>query len=86
MTNQNEINFIAAHNGGIQMFSDEGIIAWGNTASMIAYVIKTKGISSNSFHSSSMDFADEEGFENQDDAWKLWNDGMEYANSKWHLV
>ena len=77
MTNQNEIGFIAAHNGGIQMFSNEGVVGYGNTVEMIAYVIKTKGISSNAFHSSSMDFADEEGFENYDGAWKLWNDAME---------
>ncbi len=77
MTNQNEIDFIAAHNGGIQMFSGEGVVGWGDTANMIAYVIKTKGIASNAFHSSSMDFADEEGFESHDGAWKLWNAGME---------
>ena len=86
MNIQNEIDFIAAHNGGIQMFSDDSLVAWGDTASMIAYVIKTKGISTNAFHSSSMDFADEEGFDHPDDAWKLWNDGMQYADSKWHLV
>ena len=77
MTNQNEIDFIAAHEGGIQMFSGEGIIGFGDTAEMIAYVLKTKGLSSGASHSSSMDFADEEGFENHDDAWKLWNDAME---------
>jgi hypothetical protein len=44
---------------------------------LINYVLKTKGLSSGASHSSSMDFADEEGFENHDDAWKLWNDAME---------
>jgi len=77
MTNQNEIDFITAHEGGIQMFSGEGVVGWGNTADMIAYVVKTKGLSSGAMHSSSMDFADEEGFDTYDGAWKLWNAGME---------
>ena len=77
MSKQNEIEFISAYKGGIQMFSGEGIIGFGDTAEMIAYVLKTKGLSSAASHSSSMDFADEEGFENHDDAWKLWNDAME---------
>ena len=77
MNIQNEIDFIAAQNGGIQMFSGDSVVGWGDTASMIAYVIKTKGIASNAFHSSSMDFADEEGFENHNDAWELWEAGME---------
>ena len=75
MTNQNEIDFIAAHNGGIQMFSNEGVVGYGNTVEMIAYVIKTKGISSNAFHSSSMDFASENGFDLDEDATILWDEG-----------
>ena len=77
MSKQNEIEFISAYKGGIKMFSGEGVVGYGDTAEMIAYVLKTKGLSSGASHSSSMDFADEEGFENYDDAWKLWNDAME---------
>jgi hypothetical protein len=77
MSKQNEIEFISAYKGGIKMFSGEGVVGYGDTAEMIAYVLKTKGLSSGASHSSSMDFADEEGFENHDDAWKLWNDAME---------
>jgi hypothetical protein len=77
MSKQNEIEFISAYKGGIQMFSGEGVVGYGDTAEMIAYVLKTKGLSSGASHSSSMDFANEEGFENHDDAWKLWNDAME---------
>ena len=77
MSKQNEIEFISAYKGGIQMFSAEGVVGYGDTAEMIAYVLKTKGLSSGASHSSSMDFANEEGFENHDDAWKLWNDAME---------
>jgi hypothetical protein len=77
MSKQNEIEFISAYKGGIKMFSGEGVVGYGDTAEMIAYVLKTKGLSSGASHSSSMDFANEEGFENHDDAWKLWNDAME---------
>ena len=77
MTNQNEIDFIAAHNGGIQMFSSEGVVGWGNTADMIAYVIKTKGIAETVMGSSSIDFASEEGFATNGGAHILWAQALE---------
>ena len=77
MTNQNEIDFIAAHNGGIQMFSSEGVVGWGNTADMIAYVIKTKGIAETVMGSSSIDFASEEGFATDNGAKLLWAQSLE---------
>lgn len=77
MTKENAIDFIAAHNGGIQMFANNGVVGFATTAKMVAYIIQTKGLAGAVFHSSSMDFADEEGFENYDDAWKLWEAGME---------
>ena len=77
MTNQNEIDFIAAHNGGIQMFSGEGIVGWGDTANMIAYVIKTKGIAETVMGSSSIDFASEEGFATDNGAKLLWAQSLE---------
>ena len=75
MTKENQIDFIAAHNGGIQLFSNNGIVGFAKTADALAYMLKTKGFG-DVFHSSSMDFADEEGFENYDDAWKLWDAAM----------
>ena len=77
MTNQNEIDFIAAHNGGIQMFSNEGVVGYGNTVEMIAYVIKTKGLANTVMGSSSMDFASEEGFATDDGAKLLWEQSLE---------
>ena len=58
----NQVDFIDAHNGGIQMFSSSGLVGWGDTAESVAYVLNTKGISSTVMGSSSMDFASEEGF------------------------
>ena len=72
----NPIRFVAAHNGGIQMFSNPGeLVAWAKTPEMIAYALRTKGADEIIFGSSSMDFASEEGFKNDEDAMTLWEDG-----------
>jgi len=49
---------------------------------MVNYIIKTKGLADRVMHSSSMDFASEEGFANNDDAWILWQDGYELDDKK----
>ena len=42
---QNQIDYINAHNGGIQCCSDAGgLVGWSNTAEGIAYILNTKGI------------------------------------------
>ena len=72
----NPIRFVAAHNGGIQMFSNPGeLVAWAKTPEMIAYALRTKGADEIIMGSSSMDFASEEGFENNEDASILWDKG-----------
>ena len=61
---ENAIRFIAAHKGGIQMFSNPGeLVAWAKTPEMIAYALRTKGADDIIMGSSSMDFASEEGFD-----------------------
>ena len=73
---ENAIRFIAAHKGGIQMFSNPGeLVAWAKTPEMIAYALRTKGADEIIMGSSSMDFASEEGFENNEDASILWDKG-----------
>lgn len=72
----NPIRFIAAHKGGIQMFSNPGeLVAWAKTPEMITYALRTKGADDIIMGSSSMDFASEEGFENDEDATILWDKG-----------
>ena len=72
----NPIRFISANKGGIQMYSDPGeLIAWAKTPEMIAYALRTKGADEIIMGSSSMDFASEEGFKNDEDAMKLWKKG-----------
>ena len=72
-----KIDYINAHNGGIQMYSDSGLVGWGDTAESVAYVLNTKGISSTVMGSSSMDFASEEGFATNGGAHILWAQALE---------
>jgi len=72
----NPIRFIAAHKGGIQMFSNPGeLVAWAKTPEMIAYALRTKGADDIIMGSSSMDFASENGFDLDEDATILWDEG-----------
>ena len=74
----NPIRFISAHNGGIQMYSNPGEqVAWAKTSEMIAYALRTKGADDIIMGSSTMDFASEEGFKNNNDAMKLWDKGYD---------
>ena len=80
-----KIDFITAEKGGIKMFGKCGadelptVVGWGTTAKHIAYVVATHGLCHNVFHSSTMDFADEEGFEHYGGAWKLWEEAIGMA-------
>ena len=75
MTN---IDYINAHNGGIQMYAGlDNIVGWGNTAQHIAYVMQTYGMADAVYGGSSMDFADEEGFDTYDGATKLWEKAVD---------
>ena len=73
----NQVDFINAHNGGIQMWSNLGLVGWGNTPESVAYVLNTKGIAEVVHGSSSMDFASEEGFATDDGAKLLWEQSLE---------
>ena len=63
-----KINYLAAHNGGINMYSDDGRKGWAKTAEGVAYTLKTVGIADQVMGSSSMDFAAEDGFKTNDGA------------------
>ena len=52
-------------------------VGFAKTPDMVAYILQTRGTADNLYHSSSMDFADEYGFKNQGDAWKLFDAGIE---------
>jgi len=71
------ITFITAKNGSLEFFKGETVIGTSATVKETAAMIATHGIESGCNLSSSMDFADEYGFENYDDAWNLFEAAME---------
>ena len=77
-----KIDYITAHNGGIKMYGGAkgNLKGWGKTAEAIAYTLKTVGLADCVMGSSTMDFASEEGFENDGDAMKLWDAAIEIYN------
>ena len=81
---KNKIRFIAADESGIKFFAGAAgnCVGFAKTPKMVAYILKTKGIGPHLCHSSSMDFASEYGFANDDDAWILWQDGVELDDKK----
>ena len=77
----NETVFIGANNGGLEIYKGVGNLIAGNikTAKTFKYVMDTHGIDIDNdtiYTTSSMDFADEEGFENADDARVLMEEGF----------
>ena len=76
-----KIDFIAAKNGGIELYAGAGNLkGWGKTPEGIAYTLKTVGLADCVMGSSTMDFASEEGFENDGDAMKLWDEAIGIYN------
>lgn len=70
------IDYVAADNACVELYEGDNLIAACETAKSIAYYIAECGINDNIYCSSSMDFADEYGFENADDAHKLLDAGI----------
>ena len=77
MTNQETI-FISANNGGIDVGIGAGnTVGHAKTPKMLAYILDTKKIFGEVMFTSSMDFADEYGFDHHDGAKDLWNNAVE---------
>ena len=77
----NETVFIGANNGGLEIFLGAGNLVAGNiqTAKTFKYVMDTYGIDTDNdtiYTTSSMDFATEYGFEDDDDARVLMEEGI----------
>ena len=78
---KNKIDFITAENGGIKMYAGlNNVKGWGKTVKGIAYTLRTVGLADRVMGSSTMDFASEEGFENDGDAMKLWDEAIAIYN------
>ena len=75
-----KIDFITAAGGGIRMYAGDNLKGWGGTAKGIAYTLRTVGLADCVMGSSSMDFASEDGFENDGDARELWDEAIGIYN------
>ena len=76
-----ETIFISANNGGLEIYKGAGNLIAGNiqTAKTFKYVMDTHNIDVEKdtlYYTSSMDFADEEGFAHYDDAKILAEEGF----------
>ena len=71
------IDFLTASNGGIRMYADGKIVGWGTTAETVAEIIESCGLGETIAASSSMVFAEEDGFKTNDGALVLWNKAKE---------
>ena len=77
MTNQETV-FISANNGGIEVGIGVGNkVGFAKTAKMLAYILDTHKIYGSVMFTSSMDFADEYGFDHYNGAKDLWNNAVE---------
>ena len=81
MTNQKETVFIDAMDGGIGVFIGAGNqVGFAKTAKMLKYILDTKNVNvfeDRMFFTSSMDFADEYGFETHDGAKEIFYTAQE---------
>ena len=75
------ITYLDAYNGGIKMYAGKGNLkGWSKTAKGVAYTLKTCGLAEVVMGSSSMDFASEYGFANDEDATLLWDEAIGIYN------
>ena len=76
-----KIDFVSAAHSGINVYAGVGNLkGWACTAKGLAYTLKTVGLADHVFASSNIDFASEEGFENDGDAKALWNEAIGIYN------
>ena len=79
------IDFISAARGGIELFpipgrlqlQDERAVGWADNGNDLARIMARFGLADRVLHSSTMDFASEEGFEDDGTAWVIWATALE---------
>lgn len=81
-----KINYISAHQEGLQLSDDNGVVGFGMKPETIAYILGTHGLAETVMGSSSMDFADEYGFGTADGAMKLWEEAVIIYNWNFNKV
>lgn len=65
------IDFVAASEGCVVLFANDKVVAETSNPTVLADVISRFGFADRCYQSSTMDFADEEGFDTYDGASKL---------------
>jgi len=78
--------FLSASNGKVNVDIDEVSVGTTSSASVLARIFEAHGISYNSqiMHSSSVDFAEEEGFAGNSDAHTLIEHALDLNYSSYH--
>jgi len=75
-----EINFVTAKNGKVELMADKTVVA-SSEDEELAKEMEYHGLAdSGVYHSSSMDFASEDGFANDGDAWEIFDDAIKIYN------
>ena len=75
-----EINFVTARNGKIELMSDKTVVVSSVDVEELTNVMYDHGLADSVYHSSSMDFASEDGFENDGDAWVIFDEAVKVYN------
>ena len=75
-----EINFVTARNGKIELMSDKTVVVSSVDVEELTNVMYDHGLADSVYHSSSMDFASEDGFENDGDAWVIFDEALKPYN------
>ena len=75
-----EINFVTARNGKIELMSDKTVVVSSVDVEELTNTMYDHGLADSVYHSSSMDFASEDGFENDGDAWVIFDDAVKVYN------
>ena len=75
-----EINFVTAKNGKIELMSDKTVVVSSVDVEELTNTMTDHGLADQVYHSSSMDFASEDGFENDGDAWVIFDEALKMYN------
>ena len=75
-----EINFVPAKNGKIELMSDKTVVVSSVDVEELTNTMYDHGLADSVYHSSSMDFASEDGFENDGDAWVIFDEALKMYN------
>jgi hypothetical protein len=78
----NKINYLNAIDGKLEMRTEDGVRHFGQTVEQISKVIQENGVYENLMGGSSLDFASEFGFKNDDDALSLWHDALMHSEDQ----